>query len=246
MKYSYSILIIIIFIIGIVIFNSFTKSTVINGFQNNTRWPPDLIKRFNIYQQTVSLNKAQYDLNILQKQASIEEVEQFLETGYWPWPDSLKKEYIDKVWSNTMLKIDPAYSLQYSMKLYNQNAAREILAWNTKEGHFLLYGADLGVTDGMPKNVHNTLKCSTDSQGNSIMEKKVYKSMDFWNGYFNINTTIIKPDDIPKEMKGFSFVNGPCNPCEALDYPPNYTCPFKINKYGDDSISSPWKQLWGL
>ena len=59
-------------------------------------------------------------------------------------------------------------------------------------------------------------------------------------------TTIVKPEDIPKEMPGFSFVKGSCNPCVPLDSPPNYTCPFRLNVKGDDEITEPWKQLWNL
>ena len=47
-------------------------------------------------------------------------------------------------------------------------------------------------------------------------------------------------------MKGFSFVKGPCDPCVALNNPADYSCPFRLNIKGDDSISNQWKQLWGL
>ena len=117
-----------------------------SGFQNyysDVKWSPDLLKRFNLYQQTVFLYSTQFDLDILQKQATPDEAEHLLATGFWPWPDDLKQEYIDKVWSNPIIKFSPQASLNYAMKRYNQNAARELLAWNSKEGHFLLYGADL-------------------------------------------------------------------------------------------------------
>jgi hypothetical protein len=245
-SYTYTILIIILLVISIIIFNSYTK--IKNGFQNNNtnKWCPDLIRRFNIFQNTVNDNVNQFDLDLLQKQASPQEVEHLLQTGYWPWPNDLKYEYLDRVWSNTIIKIDPQYALNYAMRIYNQTAARELLAWNTKEGQFLLYGGDLGVTDGMPKNVHNTIKCSTDSNGNSIMEKKIYTGMNLWNGYMNTKVSEVKPEDIPKEMPGFTFVKNPCNPCVALNSPGDFSCPFKLNIEGDDSISRPWQSLWGL
>lgn len=250
MKYSYSsILLIILLVIALIIYNSYTKK---EGFNNNdsndSKWPIDLIRRFNIYQTTVNLNKTQFDLDLLQKQATPQEVEELLKTGYWPWPNDLKEQYIEKVWSNPIIKIDPQYALDYAMKVYNKNAVRELLAWNTKEGHFLLYGGDLGVTDNedMPKNVHNTIKCSTDSHGNSVMEKKVYTGMNLRNGYMNSTTTIVNPADIPKEMPGFSFVKSACNPCVALNSPGDFSCPFKLNVKGDDHISAPWVSLWGL
>ena len=248
MKYSYTFLIISLLVISIILFNSFTKT--IDNFQNNSTnnhvWSPDLIKRFNVYQTTMNKNKTYFDLDILQKQATTNEVEQLLETGFWPWPDYLKNDYIEKVWSSPIIKIDPQYALNYAMRIYNQTAARELLAWNTKEGQFLLYGGDLGVSDGMPKNVHNTIKCSTDSNGNSVMEKKVFTGMNLWNGFMNTTTTTVKPEDIPKEMPGFTFVKNPCNPCVALNSPGDFSCPFKLNVKGDDSISNPWTSLWQL
>jgi hypothetical protein len=255
MKYSYNIIIFIIIIcVGIIIFNSLTKNSQKLGFQNyNTRWSPDLIKRFNIFQTTMNKGVNQFNLDQLQRQASPSEAEEYLRNGMWSWPDDLKNLYIEKVWSNPIIKIDPQYALNYAMRLYNQNAVRELLAWNTKEGHFLLYGGDIGVSDGMPKNMNNTIKCSTDSIDNSVMQKKVYTGMNLWNGFMNSITTDVKPEDIPKEMPGFSFVKSPCNPCVAFNSPGDFSCPFKLNvkaklpsDKGDDSISEPWKQLWNL
>jgi hypothetical protein len=129
------------------------------------------------------------------------------------------------------------------MRIYNKTAARELLAWNTKEGHFLLYGGSKGV---IPKNVNNTIKCSTDSNGNSVMEKKVFSGINLWNGHMISSVTTVKPADIPKEMPGFTFVKNPCNPCVALNSPGDFSCPFKVNVEGDDSISKPWQSLWGI
>jgi hypothetical protein len=244
---NYNIIIFIIIIVVIILFNSFTKNNkknFISGFQNyhTTRWPSDLIKRFQYYQITMNDNNNQFNLDQLQKQASPEEAEEYLKTGLWYWPDDLKELYIESVWSNPMIKIEPQYALNYAMGLYNQNAVRELLAWNTKEGQFLLYGGDLGYTkDDMPQihpnqNKHNTIKCSADSLN---MEKTVY------NGNMNSTTTIVNPEDIPNEMPGFSFVKGPCNPCSAFDG--DFSCPFRLKTGdGDNSISEPWKQLWNL
>jgi hypothetical protein len=68
--------------------------------------------------------------------------------------------------------------------------------------------------------------------------------MNLWNGYMNSTTTTVKPEDIPKEMPGFSFVKGACNPCVALSG--DFSCPFSINDKGNDPISEPWKQLWNV
>ena len=251
MKYSYkTILIIILLIVVIIIFNSYTKKKEpfqTNNNNNNSRqWPPDLIKRFVIYQNTVNLNNHQFNLQVLQQQASPEEVEYLLETGFWPWTDDLKYQYMDKIWDNPIIKIQPQIALNYAMRLYNQHAATELLGWNTKEGHFLLYGGDLGVTQGMPKNVHNTLKCTNDTNNNSVMKKTIYTKMNYWNGYMDTKTETVKNEDIPTQMPGFTFEKGPCNPCSALNTPADFSCPFKLNIKGDDSISSVWKTLWNL
>jgi hypothetical protein len=252
MKYNYyfilKLFVFVLLIISIIIFNSFNKLE--EGFSNsvnNFGWPDELVQRFISYQRTVNLNDHQFDLDILQKQATPGEAEHLLRTGFWPWPDDLKYEYMDKVWQNPIIKFAPSFALDYAMKLYNQTAARELLAWNTKEGQFLLYGANIGYTEDMPKDVNNSLKCVPDKDNNSFSIKKiVYKYMNLWNGYMEYDIKGLKPEDIPGEMKGFSFVKEPCDPCKALNSPGDFSCPFKLNVEGDDSISWPWKNLWKL
>jgi hypothetical protein len=245
MNYNYKFLLLLLLVVSIIMFNSYSKR--VDGFQNsNTQWSPDLINRFIEYQQTINENNTQFDLDILQKQATPEEAEELLKTGYWPWPDDLKQEYTEHVMSSTIIKIEPKYAVNYAMKIYNKGTVREMLAWNKKEGHFLLYGGDLGVTDGLPNNVRNTIKCSTDINGNSVMQKKIYTNMNYGNGYIGEKVTTVEPADIPNEMAGFSFVNGPCDPCVALNIPGDFNCPFKLNVKGDDDISDVWKQLWNL
>jgi hypothetical protein len=252
MKYV-NIIFFIIIIVVIILFNTFIinyNKKIISGFQNynTTRWSSDLIKRFNIYQNTMNDNNNQFNLDQLQKQATPEEAEEYLKTGQWYWPDDLKKLYIESVWSNPIIKFYPPFALNYAMRLYNQNAVRELLAWNTKEGQFLLYGGDLGYTkNDIPQihpdqNKHNIIKCSSNSLN---MEKTLYNGVNLKNDYMNSTTTIVNPEDIPNEMPGFSFVKGPCNPCSAFDG--DFSCPFRLNMSdSDNSISEPWKQLWNL
>jgi hypothetical protein len=249
-----SIVFVVLLVLFFVWFNSYSKKR--EGFtnENNSGWSPDLIKRFNIFQTTVNyqsrvnVDGSQLDLAVLQKQASPSEVEHLLETGYWPWPDELKYMYMDKVWMNHIIKQQPQSALDFAMKIYNQTAAKQLLGWNAKEGEFLLYGANIGHTKGkgLPKNLQNTLKCVNNENGESKIEKTVYTGVNLWNGYTNTEKTWVKNEDIPKEMPGFEFVNGPCNPCSALDN--DYSCAFRLNVKGDDGsdISPIWKMLWGL
>lgn len=238
MKYGY---IIVIVVVAIVIFNSLTKvKEPFTNVNNNklTKWSPDLIKRFNIYQTTVNENVATFDLDQLQRQVRPEEVETYLKQGFWDWDDELKQSYINHVWANPVIKIDPHYALNHAMKIYNKTAARELIAWNEKEGHFLLYGADIGVSDGLPKDIRNTVKCGVDG----TLEKTVYTGLSVGEKV----VTKVAPNDVTKVVPGFSFVKGTCNPCVALNETADFTCPFRLNVDGDDSISENWSYLWGI
>ena len=157
MKFGYNYILIILLVISIILLNSYLKTKT--GFQNSNSnidsWSPELIKRFNIYQTTIEIekeNNKDFDLDILQKQASPFEVEELLETGYWPWSKELQNEYLNKIMYNKIIKIEPKYALDYAMKTYNQTAARELLAWNTKEGQFLLFGGISNITN--TKNIN--------------------------------------------------------------------------------------------
>ena len=44
--------------------------------------------------------------------------------------------YLDAIAQNPMVRILPQESLDNMMKVYNENAMRQILSWNTKEGDF--------------------------------------------------------------------------------------------------------------
>lgn len=210
--------IIIFLLVLIVSHNIFKLFFSIKECFTTNKWSPDLIKRFNIYQTTMNDNNNQFNLELLQQQATPYEAEQLIKTGYWPWSDALKQQYIEHVWSSTIIKIDPQYALNYAMRLYNQKAVTELLAWNSKEGKFLLYG-------GINKS-GDTIKC---------LDNKMMK-----------NDMPLEPENIQKEMPGFNFVRHPCEPCKVFNEPRDFSCPFKLNIEGDDNISSPWKQLWNI
>jgi hypothetical protein len=156
---------------------------------------------------------------MLQKQVTSQEVEDYLKTGYWNWDDTLKKLYLDKVKSSTLVNIVPEQSLDYAMRMYSPDAVKQLLAWNYKEGEFLLYGAN-----DVNKNI---IKCSSDE--NSFLIDNSGKK--------------INNEDIPKLIPGFSFINESCNPCVAFD---NSVCKFKLNVNGDNTVSEIWKKIWNL
>lgn len=250
MQYAYkNVLFVVLVILTIIIFNSVIKTrSLLEGFEqkSNGVWSKDLVDRFLIFQKTVNDNNYQFDMSMIQKQATPEEAEYLLKNGKWPWSNETKYLYMEEVWQNPMIKINPGVSLEEAMKIYNENAIKQLLAWNTKEGEFIVYGGDLGVSPGMPDDIRNTIKCTLNKSGKFEMEKTTYNGYNTWNGYRNVEKKIIPNENIPNEMPGFSFINGPCNPCSPLMSPSDYNCPFTLNVKGDKNVSQIWKQMWRL
>lgn len=230
MKKYYKNFIIICIIIGISIISGILEIKLhlykyrIDGFENyNTvKWSDDLITRFTRFQDAMNI---QYNMEELQRQVSPQEAEEFLRNGKWGWPEELKDVYMDKIATSPIVKIDPHFALDNAMQIYNKNAATELLAWNSKEGEFLLHG-------GFNKN-KDLIKCSDNMNS---MVKIVGPQVEIK----------LEPEDIPKEMPGFSFVSSACNPCNIFHSNNDAGCPFKLNVEGDDTISYPWKQMWRL
>jgi hypothetical protein len=209
------------------------KSCSKEGFHERA-WSNDLIKRFNIYQNTMTDNVFRYNLEVLQKNASPDEAETLLKTGYWPWSDDTKYIYMDSIWHQPIIKSNVNQALDYAMKTHNESAAKQLLSWKSKEGKFLLYG-------GKGTGKYDTIKCSSDENNTSSVVGVIKKN--FTDDYIE-NSEPIPDADIPVNMPGFNFVKGPCNPCVAIRN--DYSCPFKLNVGGDDSVSPIWKNLWGL
>ena len=119
MNYNYKkhIIIIIIIIIGVVILNKKLSlgNKIKEGFQTEpgfTPWPKDVIRRFKLYQFTMNENDYQYNMYVLQQQATAEEAETLMKTGHWPWPQELKDEYTNAVRQTPLIKIDPGLALE--------------------------------------------------------------------------------------------------------------------------------------
>ena len=197
-------------------------------------WSDDLLNRFASYQDSSNDNRNRYNMEVIQQQASPYEVETLIHTGYWPWSDDTKYEYTDAIWHHKIIKINVGDALDYAMKTYNESAIKQMMSWNTKEGQFLLYGSK-----GNGNGNYNTIKCSTDESNNASMIGIIKK--EFKDDYIE-NSVPISNEDIPLKMSGFSFLNGPCNPCVALHN--DYSCPFKLNVKGDDTTSPIWSRLW--
>lgn len=204
-------------------------------------WSNKSIRDFLTFQTTVNPN-TQFNMRMIQNQASEQELASLLRDGYWPWSETTKSLYINDISHNPIIKINPEASMNYARTVYNENATKQMLSWNTKEGQFLLSGATLYNKGRKTGNV----KCEMDEHGKTFMQKTMYLGDNLWNGYKNTKTTVLKNTELPEEIPGFHFVKAPCNPCLAIDN--EYSCPFEINKSANarQGISEIWKQLWSI
>ena len=245
-------------LIVVIILYQFSKYSYIKESfdQNNVNkptggWSKKTINDFMKYQY-ITFPNAIFNMDILQQQASEDEVKTLLKTGAWPWSQETQDIYINIVSRNEIVSANPGESLAQAMKLYNENAAKQLISWNTKEGNFLLRGVDLGAASSEPDFIqdkkHNSIKCVSDKNeiSNSHIEKKTYLGTHYFTGLFKIKKERIENDDLPNVIPGFGFIKNSCNPCVALNETADYSCPFKINIKDNNTVSKMWANLWGL
>ena len=221
-------------------------------------WPQDIINKFLAFQGAHNPNVF-FDMKIIQQQASADEVRQFLKDGKWPWSKEVQRLFQQAVAENSYISTNPGTSMMDAQTVYNENAMKQLLSWNTKEGDFLLGGVTIGhsadsnaqapkFANGIPKNLNNTIRCAADTDGNTVMQKTIYTGYNGVNGAMSHLTSVVPPDQIPVLVPGFSFIEGKgvCNPCVPLNSPPDYSCPFIIDTGNGTEISDIWLNLWGM
>ncbi len=247
MKQKYTLILFGFLILGLFLFFRpfFVTSFFVTPFKEGFVWSDELKKKFDVYQKTENDNRNQYNIDILQQQASPEEAEQLLATGYWPWSNDTAYEYMDSVWRNKVIKMNVGEAVDYAKKTYNETAAKSLLSWNAKEGKFLLYG-------GKGRDKNTIIKCSSDENNRASMQKVIKNP--------NSPVPTVVPIDnvfIPYEMPGFFFIKNDnkkdkrdnseadvCNPCVALHG--DYSCPFALKMKGDENVSYIWSRLFHL
>jgi hypothetical protein len=219
------------------------------SFSNNPRegfhqWSDDLKNRFLKFQ--ASFNPSfQFDLRIVQQQASPKEAEYLLKHNKWPWTKETETLYRKAVLTTSITSLDPGVATDIAKTIYNEAAVKELLSWNTKEGQFLLMGVTVGNGSndgaiGLPANWNNTVRCNAAGQ----MQKNTVIGYDGVNGALVENKEPVKDADLPTVVPGFKFIAGECNPCGALSG--DFSCPFSLNVGDGGDISTIWKKLWGI
>jgi len=259
---SYGMMLLFVFII---IYRFLTLSLDSNQKEGFT-WNQQSTNNFLDIQKLIN-PKIVFDTSEIEKQARQEEVDYFNQNGNWPWSDQVKNLYTESLGKNPYVRTSAEDAINTTSTIYNENAILRIISQQTKEGQFLLNGVSI---NNLKKNKYEDLPSGWgDYAFNSKQISKNYNIIKC--GYNNINSDElslqeiehrgndgivythvkkIKPVDynnLEKLIPEFSFLKGPCDPCQALNNPPKYTCPFELNVRGEKKgVSSIWKYLWGL
>ena len=96
----------------------------------------------------------------------------------------------------------------------------------------------------MPADVNNIVRCGINESGDITMQKIEYTGYNSVSGGMTSTVTPVSNSELPKVVNGFKFLKEECNPCVALQDPPNYSCPFSINTGNGYNVSSIWDMLW--
>ena len=279
---NYGIILLLIFII---IYRFLTLSIIMysKNATNNTEikegftWNQSSTNKFLDIQKLIN-PKVVFDASEIQKQASQEEVNYFIQHGQWPWSNKVKELYKESLDNNPYVRTSPEDAITTISTIYNEKAILQMLSWQAKEGQFLLNGVSINNGKSNPyedlpngwgdyafnskqisKN-NNVVKCGynkgeksggdngTANPGDELtMQEIQYMGNDGILNNHVKKTTPLDYNNLESVVPGFSFLNGPCNPCEALNNPPNYNCPFKLDIRGSKKgISAVWKYLWNL
>ena len=185
-----------------------------------------------------------FDMNIIQQQVTPDEVTAYLQTGQWKWSQEIINIYRSTIEQDPYRSFNSNSAIENARKVYNETAIKEILAWDTKEGRFILNGVSIGQTPDLPENMNNTIRCSKD--GIPIQMTNV-RANGGTNGYVVQHYTDVNPETLPSLIDGFTFLKEPCNPCSILNEDIlSYNCPFSLNIGDGGTVSTIWAYLWDI
>jgi len=190
------------------------------------------------YEKYIRLFNPSYRFNIdvIKENANENEINYLLKNNEYPWKNQTKQIFLNNVSHNNIIQSNPYFSLKENQNVYPEKIMLKKLGFNAKEGNFLLNGNVLPNKD--------VIKCNINDNGEGYMEKIKYNNgYDELTGYNKCIKQKINNNDMEKQVPGFKFVNGVCNPCSILNDVPNFKCPFTLN---NENISPVWKILWNL
>ena len=262
----------ILLFVFIIIYRFLTLSLYSHGNQKEGfTWNQESTNKFLEIQKLIN-PKVVFNAPEIQKQATQEEVNYFNQHGRWSWSEQVKNLYKEALNKNPYIRTGPEDAINTISTIYNEQAISQMLSWQAKEGQFLLNGVSINTGKSNPyedlpsgwgdyaynskqisKN-NNIIKCGynkNDTSGNKSGELSLQEIEHRGNDGIVYNhvkkITPVDYNNLENLIPGFSFLRGPCDPCQALNNPPNYNCPFELNIRGEKKGVSPvWKYLWGL
>lgn len=223
------------------------------------------IQDFLQIQNSINRNTI-FDLQQIKNQATPEELKYFNKHGQWPWSNKTIELYKKSIETNPYIRTYSGDAVNSARTVYNENAILQIISWQTKEGKFLINGILVSDPSGnrnekeeLPSGFGNfpytsgilesdkrldVIKCNVS---NGSLERTHYTGKGGIYGEQTKTKTPVDYTDLENIIPGFQFLNGPCNPCVALNDPPDYSCPFQI-KLKDQSpfMSQVWQYLWNV
>ena len=268
-------------LIVIILYRVLQISVTQNNQQNNQQnikegftWSQKSITDFINIQNTLHPHVV-FDTNKIQQQASQEEVDYFLKNQMWPWSQEVQDLYKESVMNNQYIQMNPNDAVNQARQIYNQQIILEIISWQKKEGQFLLNGIIINDSSGNDSSGNNSsgnsrngagsyafnsglistennpnvkiIKCKSDTNGNYTLTQGQYDESQNKQIYSDVESS-----DLENIIPGFKFISQPCNPCVALNSPPNYTCPFTLDlpsknqNLFSNNVSKVWQYLWGI
>ena len=229
---------IIISLILIILYRFQKLSSNPNKFKEN--FTQDSTREFLLIQNSINPDII-FDLNMIQNQASQQELDYFNTHGIWPWSQETKDMYVEALNTNPYIRTYSPNELPYVMKIYNESAIKEILFNQSNEGQALLNGVlvpnettnsleelpngfgEFAYNSGLQEDrTKNVIKCNLT---NELLERTVYTGK---GGIFGEQTSIVNPVDynnLESIIPGFNFIDEPCNPCTSA-----YSCHFQYYK----------------
>jgi hypothetical protein len=229
-------------------------------------WNKESTTDFLLIQNSINRQRI-FDVDMIQKnQASQEEVDYFNKNGVWPWSQKTIELYTEALNSNPFIRTEVMDAINYARTIYNEAAILRMLSYQTKEGKFLLNGVLVMDPSGNPKETLpsgygdyayksglidnkalDIIKCNMKDPNGATLERTTYTGK---GGIYGEQTSKVSPvdyNDLENIIPGFQFVNGPCNPCGAVNEMPDYSCPFKLSVQNNPSfISQVWQYLWAV
>jgi hypothetical protein len=205
------------------------------------------LQDFLLIQNTINRQKI-FDTDILQTQASQEELDYFNSHGMWPWSQSTTDLYVNATNSNPYIRTYSKDAINYARSIYNEASILELLSNQTNEGLFKINGVQVPNPQGNPKEQlpngfgdfaynsgilddrrNDIIKCNLDT---NELERTRYNGKGGIFGEQLKSVTSVDYNNLEDIVPGFSFINEPCNPCSSASGSSSASdnkCKFKLN-----------------